>query len=1013
LATKGRKPRQLKPIKTATGRPTWVEQWQEKIVADGGLPGAAREELFKTTQELTDILKDKLTSVQDRCIKGMVVGNVQSGKTASMIGVTAAAFDLGVDIVVILTGTDNTLREQTHSRFNFDLFQYNDEIKKSDGEPFDPPRKANPGPVGKQAGTIQEFYPMPYQTSLTEFLNRGDASATLFKSKAKGQKVQITALKNRKLADLGNVIRNTNEILALAEKENLKILVLDDEADFASAPGSEDAGTQFFIQDLWVNQYVVEISGLEKEIEVFPDKNANIVSHTESQVIYLGYTATPQGMVKNRFNNILKPEDFIYTLRSSGGYHDDTDLEPSERVYYTATNPVREWYCGGHVYYRWLENEQAENFLFKPVQPIERATSLIPDGFTDALCDYFVSGAIRWMEDGFDKNAPITHTMFIHNHANTYHHFGDMMSFILWLYTNVNGGEEHVAFDQRKKFIKSYKDVKSRDGKQSKFKNLKSIWGKKGREFLIIWLESDEGKEKLTKSYETFVNSRETLLNLFPGVRRNSDLPPFDDDLMNVIFDVIRQTKLRFINGDGCLERLNFDKTYNLDDDSEIVPFDAFSIVIGGNMLGRGVTLKNLAVTYFQKDAATKSQDTYIQRQRWFGYRGNMIEFCRLYAPNDTIEFLLNAHNDLENMIDYWAGLNEQNVPLDDARWWSLTTSDGDLISRKSVDGRSVQFDHWVYPTTLIESPNLDGNEALRGNSNVAKANYDHQINMMKRVIEDGRKIDQSDLPNPGKPTKFFGYLMGEPLNTKEKAGKSLSAVDLAEFLDGFTFTNHHPDPNCPIISSFDSIAQRLGLSAGELHSHFNHLGNHRNAMIADDDLVTIGMKQNPYLIAAYLRYWDEMWKKSQSSEGIPSGIVADWDPIEPPNFNVVVSSNSKKYHTFVEIEDKAKNTHSIGTYGTPLNQNGITRSHFIGLPKNQSNFGGWANLDDFRTATWSGESERKQVRPAGTNGIVVLRLADKGPKDKDNTPMGVSDAEHRPKIWINIPKGGPKLNFV
>ena len=106
--------------------------------------------------------------------------------------------------------------------------------------------------------------------------------------------------------------------------------------------------------------------------------------------------------------------------------------------------------------------------------------------------------------------------------------------------------------------------------------------------------------------------------------------------------------------------------------------------------------------------------------------------------------------------------------------------------------------------------------------------------------------------------------------------------------------------------------------------------------MIADDDLVTIGMKQNPYLIAAYLRYWDEMWKKSQSSDGIPTGLVVGWNPIEPPKFNVVVSSNSKKYHTFVEIEDTAKNTHSIGTYGSPLNENGTTRSHFIGLPKKQ-----------------------------------------------------------------------------
>ena len=90
-----------------------------------------------------------MATTTDRCIKGMVVGNVQSGKTASMIGLTATAFDLGFDIVIILTGNDNILRQQTHSRFNYDLFQYNDEIKMANGSSFDPIQKSNRGELGK------------------------------------------------------------------------------------------------------------------------------------------------------------------------------------------------------------------------------------------------------------------------------------------------------------------------------------------------------------------------------------------------------------------------------------------------------------------------------------------------------------------------------------------------------------------------------------------------------------------------------------------------------------------------------------------------------------------------------------------------------------------------------------------------------------------------------------------------------------------------------------------------
>ena len=121
------KPAKLVPNNSKDASKSWTEQWQQKIVSGGGLPQRAIDELFASTENLTHIIEEKLGSVQDRCINGMVVGNVQSGKTASMVGLTASAFDLGIDIVVILTGTDNTLRQQTHSRFNYDLFQYNDE----------------------------------------------------------------------------------------------------------------------------------------------------------------------------------------------------------------------------------------------------------------------------------------------------------------------------------------------------------------------------------------------------------------------------------------------------------------------------------------------------------------------------------------------------------------------------------------------------------------------------------------------------------------------------------------------------------------------------------------------------------------------------------------------------------------------------------------------------------------------------------------------------------------------
>jgi hypothetical protein len=47
---------------------------------------------------------------------GLVMGSVQSGKTASMLGVSALAIDHGVDIVVVLAGTRLSLWRQTYER---------------------------------------------------------------------------------------------------------------------------------------------------------------------------------------------------------------------------------------------------------------------------------------------------------------------------------------------------------------------------------------------------------------------------------------------------------------------------------------------------------------------------------------------------------------------------------------------------------------------------------------------------------------------------------------------------------------------------------------------------------------------------------------------------------------------------------------------------------------------------------------------------------------------------------
>ena len=59
-------------------------------------------------------------------------------------------------------------------------------------------------------------------------------------------------------------------------------------------------------------------------------------------------------------------------------------------------------------------------------------------------------------------------------------------------------------------------------------------------------------------------------------------------------------------------------------------------IAIGGLALSRGLTLEGLCTTYILRNAA--AYDTLMQMGRWFGYRPNYEDLCRLYLPNEAID---------------------------------------------------------------------------------------------------------------------------------------------------------------------------------------------------------------------------------------------------------------------------------------------------------------------------------------------------------------------------------------
>jgi GTPase SAR1 family protein len=79
---------------------------------------------------------------------------------------------------------------------------------------------------------------------------------------------------------------------------------------------------------------------------------------------------------------------------------------------------------------------------------------------------------------------------------------------------------------------------------------------------------------------------------------------------------------------------LNSERDWKDNSSAATKPTSLFTIIIGGNIVSRGVTLENLLSMFFTRDVKHKiQQDTYIQRARMFGSRGDYLPFFELTMP--------------------------------------------------------------------------------------------------------------------------------------------------------------------------------------------------------------------------------------------------------------------------------------------------------------------------------------------------------------------------------------------
>lgn len=71
----------------------------------------------------------------------------------------------------------------------------------------------------------------------------------------------------------------------------------------------------------------------------------------------------------------------------------------------------------------------------------------------------------------------------------------------------------------------------------------------------------------------------------------------------------------------------------NAETDAE--PGKSLNFIVGGNILGRGVTIENLLVTYYLREPKTGQMDTMLQHARMYGYRAKIMPWTRVFLPRN------------------------------------------------------------------------------------------------------------------------------------------------------------------------------------------------------------------------------------------------------------------------------------------------------------------------------------------------------------------------------------------
>lgn len=307
--------------------------------------------LDRSTDEILDLMGNPAEADTWKR-RGLVMGDVQSGKTATYSALICKAADAGYGFIVLLTGTIENLRRQTQERLDagFVGFDSSEQLKRN-GKNL----RVGVGLIdGRRQATV-------FTSSAADFRIATLDALGMSLDALREPALVVIKKHTRILANLRDWVRSYNAG-AQSGGIDMPMLLIDDEADNASINTNDPEK-----DPTAVNAGIRELLGLFR------------------RTTYVGFTATPFANIfvnpdtkEDMLGDDLFPRDFIYTLQAPTNYFGP------RRVFLDD--------AGGALHLRALRD--VEDVL--PVRhKSDESVTQLPESLIQALCAFLICNTIR------------------------------------------------------------------------------------------------------------------------------------------------------------------------------------------------------------------------------------------------------------------------------------------------------------------------------------------------------------------------------------------------------------------------------------------------------------------------------------------------------------------------------------------------------------------------------------------------------------------------------------------